>query len=72
MRHVKLDNVVLGSASKLPFKDEWRSLANGLPAGSVLFIMPVDDVPIKLSMRKVAATLRRQGRRVAAVHAEGA
>lgn len=67
MRRLRSENLTLVPASQLPFQDEWRRVANDLPAGSVLFVVPADETPIKRSMRSVARTLRRQGRRIAAI-----
>lgn len=38
-----LNNLVLGPASLLPFKSEWRALANALPAGNILIIEGADE-----------------------------
>lgn len=66
MKRQRSDNLMLISASQLPFQAKWRLLADGLPAGSVLFVVPRDETPVKRSMRKVASTLHHQGRRIAA------
>lgn len=67
MRRFISDNLTLAPASQLPFKDEWRQIANGLPTGSVLFIVPTDETPMTRSLRQIARTLRRQGRSFATV-----
>ncbi len=67
MRRLRSDNLMLVSGSELPFSDEWRRIADGLPAGSVLFIVPAQETPMKQRMRRVAAALRAQGRGIAAI-----
>jgi hypothetical protein len=67
MKRLRSDNLLLAPASELPFKDEWHRLAHSLPAGSMLFVVPADETPMKHRMREIAATLRHQGRRIAAV-----
>jgi hypothetical protein len=37
---VTLDNIALVPASLLPFKDEYQALANRLPRGTVLLVLP--------------------------------
>lgn len=69
MKGLRSDNLMLAAASQLPFQDEWRQLANDLPGGSVLFVVPVDETSMTCAMQKVASALRRQGRRVAAIQA---
>lgn len=62
-RHVQWNNLVLGPASLLPFKAEWRTLADALPAGAVLFI----ELPSERSqaaMQAVVAQFRAAGRQV--------
>ncbi len=61
------DNLTLVPASLLPFKDEWQRIANDLPKGSALFVVPDDDTPLRRRMRSVALHLRRRGRRISAV-----
>jgi hypothetical protein len=53
----------------LPFKQAWQRLANDLPSGDALFVVPEEDLPIRTSMKRVAGQLRRRGRHVAAVSA---
>lgn len=67
MKRFRCENLLLTSASQLPFQDEWRRLANDLPTGSVLFIVTDEETPLKRSMRKIASSLQRKGRCVAAI-----
>lgn len=56
-------------ASLLPFKKEWQRLANTLPEGDTLFVVPAGQTPIRQSMGRVAAQLRARGQRVEVVDA---
>ncbi len=69
-RSVHLDNVTLLPASLLPFKEQWRQIANGLPAGSVLVCMPTKALRQRWVVERVVAHLRQQGKRVAVVDKE--
>lgn len=40
LRRAKLDNLALVPASLLPFKAKWQRLANDLPEGNILIILP--------------------------------
>ncbi len=69
MRHHNLrsDNLAFVPASMLPFKEDWQRLANGLPHGNALFVVPDGESPIRNSMRSVAVQLLKHGLRVSAV-----
>lgn len=69
-RHVQFDNIALVPASALPFKDEWQTIANALPRGDALLLVPEADSPMRRSLVSVAEQLRRRGHRVAAVGAK--
>jgi hypothetical protein len=66
-RGVRLDNIALSPASQLPFKEKWQRIANTLPTGDALVVVPEFDAPIRRSMSAVADQLTRCGHRVAAV-----
>ncbi len=61
------DNLVIVPASMLLFKREWQRLANQLPSGNTLVVVPEDDTPLRWSMRCVAAQLRQRGHRVTTI-----
>ncbi len=61
------DNLTVVPASQLPFKQKWQTIANRLPQGTVLFVVPSQELPVKTSMRRVALTLRARGRLIGAV-----
>jgi hypothetical protein len=60
LREVRLDNIALVPASLLPFKDEWQSLANDLPAGGVLLSMPL-SAKLQDVVRKVGERFESRG-----------
>jgi hypothetical protein len=37
---VRPDNIALVTASLLPFRTEWQAIANGLPGGGILIVLP--------------------------------
>jgi hypothetical protein len=61
---VTLDNVALVPAHLLPRKAEYQALANDLPRGDILLVLPPADSPERATMHRVAATFRAKGRRV--------
>jgi hypothetical protein len=46
---VHLDNLALVPASLLPFKAQYQHLANTLPKGDILIILPATDPDISTS-----------------------
>ena len=67
---VRLDNLALVPASLLPFKTEWQTMANSLPQGTTLIILPQTDTPQRRILQRVATRLQAKGRRVAMLSAE--
>ena len=61
---VRLDNVALVPASLLPQRDRYQALANRLPQGEVLLVLPHGDSPQRRTLKRTAALLRAKGRRV--------
>ena len=57
-------------ASLLPRKTQYQRLANSLPPGHVLIVLPARQKPQRTTMEKVAAGLRAQGHRVTTLPAE--
>jgi hypothetical protein len=68
-RGVKLDNVALVPASLLPFKAEWQAIANDLPRGQILIVLPWQAKPQRVA-GVVAARLRMNGKHVTVMHNE--
>lgn len=64
VRKAQLDNVALVPANLLPFKKEYQAIANGLPAGGMLIILPKADSPQRRALESVAADLKTKGQAV--------
>jgi hypothetical protein len=66
LRHpqVKLDNLTLVPASLLPRKADYEAIAEQLPRGEVLLVLPPADSPERMTMQRVAQLFRAKGRRV--------
>jgi hypothetical protein len=56
--------MALVPASLLPFKKEWQAVANGLPTGDVLVVLPPSLSWPRRVLERVAAQLRGKGRGV--------
>lgn len=63
---VKLDNVALLPASQLPFKEQWQTIANDLPEGNVLIVLPGQAKQQRV-IRSVASQFRRMGKYVSVI-----
>ena len=70
LRKAKLDNLALVPGSLLPFKKEWQQLANSLPEGSTLIILPFSDSSARRTLEKVSSSLKAKGHAVMTVSAE--
>jgi hypothetical protein len=70
LRQAKLDNVALVPASLLPFKSEWQALANQLPAGAVLVVLPAEGGSPRRILETVTTPLEAKGHRVTTLSAE--
>jgi hypothetical protein len=66
---VTLDNVVLAPASLLAFKAQWQRVANSLPQGGVLLVLPGLTRQAAI-LEQVAEELRKRGRNVRTMSAE--
>ncbi len=64
LRGAKLDNLALVPGSLLPFKEEWQKLANDLPEGSTLIILPCSNGSARRTLEKVSISMKAQGLRV--------
>ncbi|MDA8219827.1 MAG: hypothetical protein M0Z94_19685 [Dehalococcoidales bacterium] len=67
---VHFDNPALVPGNLLPFKAQWQKVANGLPAGTVLIILPVASPYSRKTLEEVANLMRAKGRPVAIVTAK--
>ncbi len=68
--YVKRDTLMFVPASLLRLKTRWDVLANQLPSGDALLIVPCHETPLKQTMRSLVPLLRARGRGVTAVVAE--
>jgi hypothetical protein len=64
LRKARLDNVALVPASLLPYRDQYQAIANGLPAGGALIVLPSTDGPQKRVLETAATVLQSHGHRV--------
>jgi hypothetical protein len=53
-----LDNLALVPASLLPFKAQYQHLANDLPKGDILIILPSEDQKLRQAVETVAKQLK--------------
>jgi len=68
--HVRLDNVALIPASLLPRKATYQALANTLPQGELLIVLPTDNTQEQRTLQTVATLWRAKGRRVTTIAAD--
>ena len=61
---VQLDNLTLVPASLLPRKADYEAIANDLPHGEVLLVLPPLSSPERTTMQRVAQLFRAKGRHV--------
>ncbi len=61
---VQLDNLTLVPASLLPRKADDEALADDLPRGEVLLVLPPAGSPERTTMQRVAQLFRAKGRHV--------
>jgi len=62
--HVRLDNIALVPAHLLPRKAEYQAIANQLPAGDILLVLPPPDSREHSTMQRIAQVFRAKGRHV--------
>jgi hypothetical protein len=65
LMQAKLDNLVLVPGSQLPFKAKWLELANALPHGSTLVVVPSRACPERTVLQVVVSSLQAKGLPVA-------
>lgn len=70
LRRARLDNLTLVPASLLPYKRQWQQLANDLPKGNILIILPESDQPLRKTLETVATLLESNGHQVTTLPAE--
>lgn len=64
-----LDNIALVPASLLPFKTMYQAIANELPAGEVLIVLPA-SAETKRKLHKVADLCRARGQHVTIISSD--
>ncbi len=58
---VQLDNITLVPAHLLPRKAEYQAIANELPTGDILVVLPPPDSRERPTMERVAQLFRAKG-----------
>jgi hypothetical protein len=66
----KQNNLAVVPASLLPFKAQWQTVANNLPQGAVLVVLPRTNGTARRSAEMVVRYLRAEGRTVNVMAAE--
>ena len=61
---VRLDNITLVPAHLLPRKAEYQTLANALPEGDILLVLPPPESRERETLQRVAELFRAKGRHV--------
>ena len=64
---IRLDNVALVPARLLSERERWQDLANQLPRGGVLIVLPSTNARQRQFLKGVARRLAANGHRVATV-----
>jgi hypothetical protein len=67
---VRLDNVTLVPAHLLPRKAEDQAIANQLPDGDILLVLPPPDSRERTTMERVDRLVRAKGRHVTVLSEE--
>lgn len=71
LRAARLDNLAIVPASLLPHKAEWQALANTLPEGSTLIVLPHTPGAARDALERVSIDLSAHGSRVTTVEHDG-
>ncbi len=61
---VQLDNIALVPAHLLPRKAEYQAVANALPQGDILLVLPPPQSRERPTMQRIAQLFRAKGRHV--------
>ena len=64
LKRAKFDNLALVPASLLPFKATWQRMANELPIGSTLIILPASTSPRTEALERIKSSFEAMGRSV--------
>ncbi len=68
-RHVRFDNIALVPGSLLPDLAAYQALANQLPQGEVLVVLPAAEGPGVRLLETAARSFRARGRHVRLIRA---
>jgi hypothetical protein len=66
---VKLDNVALVPGNLLPYKSQYQQIANGLPKGGILIVLPA-ALTKRRAFEQTALQLKNKGHQIVTVSAE--
>ena len=66
---VQLDNVALVPGNLPPYKNQYQEIANGLPKGDILIVLP-QELSSRRAFEKTAVQLKNKGHRIATISAE--
>jgi hypothetical protein len=69
LRRARLDNIALVPASLLPYKTQYQAVANQLPRGGVLVVIPSCAGHHPSTLATVVSGLRATGHTVVTLHA---
>ncbi len=64
LRKAQLDNIALVPASLLPYKARYQAIANGLPSGHVLIVLPEAHTRERQLLETTAQLFEAKGRHV--------
>jgi hypothetical protein len=64
LKRAKFDNLALVPASLLPFKATWQQMANELPIGSTLIVLPASTSPRSEALERIRSSFEAMGRSV--------
>lgn len=70
LRHAKLDNLSLVPGSILLTQPNYQAIANRLPRGQVLIVLPTHGRPARRASEGVVSLLRSKGKQVVVLAAE--
>ena len=62
-----LDNIAIVPAHLLPCKATYQTIANQLPRGAVLIVLPTADTPEKRILQTAAQRFKAKGRHVTTI-----
>jgi hypothetical protein len=68
LRQARFDNLAIVPASLLPQKAEWQALANSLPAGSTVIVLPRKPGTARAALERISNQLSAHGSRVMTIH----